>query len=151
MAERDLEARIRVLEDIEAIKKLQHRYWRCITKGLWDEVADCFTQDGVADFGPDRKFQGKNAIVRFYKELMAPVFSLHVPQGHSPEIEITSETTARGTWQVDMSNVEARTNKASRVGAMYDDVYAKEKGEWKIKSKKTIYLYRQAVEMQEIK
>jgi len=30
----ELEAKIRVLQDIEAIKKLKARYWRCIDKKL---------------------------------------------------------------------------------------------------------------------
>ena len=43
---RDLEARIRALEDIEAIKRLKHKYFRCIDKGLWDEIGNCFAEDG---------------------------------------------------------------------------------------------------------
>ena len=30
-----LEARIRVLEDTEAVKKLMARYWRCLDDKLW--------------------------------------------------------------------------------------------------------------------
>ena len=59
----DLEARIRVLEDIEAIKKLKSKYFRCIDKKLWDELGECFSESAVLDFGPDKQSKGVKAIV----------------------------------------------------------------------------------------
>ena len=38
----DLEARIKVLEDREAIKELKYSYWYCIDRGLWDKIGDVF-------------------------------------------------------------------------------------------------------------
>ncbi len=46
-----LEARIRVLEDTEAVKKLMARYWRCLDDKLWAELPDCFTPDVIGDYG----------------------------------------------------------------------------------------------------
>ena len=41
----ELERRIQALEDVEAIKRLKHRYWRCLDLKLWDELAGCFAPD----------------------------------------------------------------------------------------------------------
>ncbi len=145
----DLETRIRILEDIEAIKRLQHRYWNSISVKKWDDVADCFAQDGLALFGPGREFKGIEAIRAFYKEVMAPRTVLNVAQGHNAEIEMLDENTARGTWQVDVSNLSVDGN-AARTGVMYDDLYARVDGEWKIKRKETIFLYSQPLKIEDI-
>ena len=68
----DLERRIRALEDIEAIRRLKHRYWRCLDLKLWDEMAACFTPDAAVDYGGGRyRFQGVEAILGFLRESLA--------------------------------------------------------------------------------
>ena len=58
-----LEARVRVLEDIEAIKNAMARYWRCLDDKLWDELPDCFTEDVIADYGqPGWRQEGRGAV-----------------------------------------------------------------------------------------
>src|SRR5262249_7061665 len=62
----ELERRIQALEDVEAIKQLKHRYWRCLDLKLWDELAGCFTQDAHVEYGEGRyRFQGVKAIMHF--------------------------------------------------------------------------------------
>jgi hypothetical protein len=146
----DLETRIRVLEDIEAIKKLQSRYWRYIIKGLPDEVADCFTEDGVGEFTHNFKAKGRKALAQFYREIMFQNLSIRAPQGHNPEIDIIDDKNATGVWFIDMASVNAQTKKAARIGALYEDIYVKEKGQWKIKYKKTNFIYQQKVEMEDM-
>ena len=34
----DLESRVAKLEDMEAIRAVKHKYWRCIDKEIWDEL-----------------------------------------------------------------------------------------------------------------
>ena len=87
----DLETQIRVLVDIEAIKKLKAKYWRCIDKKLWDELEDCFVEDAVADYGKNLNFQGRKAIIQFLKDNLGSDSVITVHQGHNPEIEITSD------------------------------------------------------------
>jgi hypothetical protein len=139
----DLEARIRVLEDIESIKKLKYRYFRALDKKLWDELAECFTEDAVADWGPKWKsHKGREAIVNFSKRSL-PDTVVGIHQGHNPEIEITSNTTAEGVWELWDYAIDVHTNAGIRLMAFYEDAYAKERGEWKIKTSKIIPLYTQ--------
>ncbi len=133
----DIEARVRALEDVEAIKKLKARYWRCVDLKLWDEMADVFTEDAVADYGPDRKLKGRQAIVGFLKSSLGAdsAFSNHI--GQRPEIEITGEATARGTWWL-CDYIVMPPSIRRRGYAYYQDEYAKEKGRWRKSSTRLV-------------
>ena len=63
----ELEARIRVLEDIEAIKRLKAKYWRCVDRKLWSELEDVFGKDATADYGPNLQFKGEKGHPRVLK------------------------------------------------------------------------------------
>jgi len=130
----ELEARIRVLEDIEAIKRLRHKYFRCLDGKLWDEMADCFTEDVTTSyFNGEFKFNGVDATIQFFKlGLTDALLALH--HGHHPEIEITSETTAKGMWGLYNYLIDTENNRGQRIGGIYQDEYVKVNGEWKIKS-----------------
>ena len=91
---RDPEARVRLLEDLEASKRLKYRYFRCIDKGLWDEIGDCFTEEAVADIAQYGVIEGRATIAKFFKEGVGPAYSMCVHQGHNPEIDVASDTTA---------------------------------------------------------
>jgi len=43
----DLESRIRALEDVEAIKRMKHKYFRCVDLQLWDQLRDCFVPEAT--------------------------------------------------------------------------------------------------------
>ncbi|MCK5654193.1 MAG: nuclear transport factor 2 family protein [Dehalococcoidia bacterium] len=129
----DLETQIRVLGDIEAIKKLKAKYWRCIDKKLWDELEDCFIENAVADYGKNLNFQGRKAIIQFLKDNLGSDSVITVHQGHNPEIEITSDTTARGIWALH-DYLVFQPNITINGWGHYEDEYVKQNGEWKKKS-----------------
>lgn len=149
----NLEKRVKFLEeecgrlsDTEAIRQLRYKYWRHIHQGQWDDLVNCYADDAAVDFGYGLKLKGKTALADFYKGSMASTYTLVDPQGHNPEIEILSPTTARGFWQLDNTMVETQTSKAVRVGASYNEEYVKRNGEWKISIQKVNHIYRQIVE-----
>jgi len=153
-----LENRIRVLEkecrrlsDIEAIRKLRGRYWRCIREKLLDDLVDCFAEDVVVNWGFGMHLQGKEALAKYYNETFATLHSMIVPQGHNPEIEITGETTATGRWLLDNPLVEASTKTAVRLGSICEEEYVKQKGEWKIGRQKIYHVYRELVKIKKKK
>ncbi len=77
----EIEARVRRLEDIEAIKKLKAKYWRCVDRKLWDEMNEVFTEEATADYGPNIKLKGRQAIVQFLKSSLGGGYGDHVPCG----------------------------------------------------------------------
>ena len=127
----ELEARIRVLEDIEAIKKLKHKYWNSLDKLQWDAVIDCFSQDGAVDYGHDIKLEGKKALVEQLKDKLREHVGVH--QGHHPVIELISDTAATGTWELFVYEFFNKKATNIRLAGFYDDEYVKEDGEWKIR------------------
>jgi bile-acid 7alpha-dehydratase len=132
----DLEKRIRIMEDIEAIKKLKAKYFRCVDKKLWEEMETVLTEDAVADYGMGIELlQGRKAIIEFLKKNLDRDSMISVHQGHNPEIEITSDTTARGVWVLN-DRLIIQTIATLNGWRYYEDEYVKVNGEWKKKSTK---------------
>lgn len=129
-----LEERIRVLEDIEAIRKLKHRYLRCLDGKLFDEMGDLFTDDvRTSYFNGEIRTEGKAATLDFFKMgLIEDLVALH--HGHHAEIEITGPTTATGIWGLYNYLIDKKHNRRQRVGGIYHETYVKENGRWKIRS-----------------
>jgi hypothetical protein len=138
----DLETRIRVLEDIEAIRKLKSKYWRCVDRKLWDEIVECFTEDMVLSVF-SKLIQGRNECVQFLKDGLAQVVSAH--QGHQAEIDITSESTARAIWALNDLLLDMQPGVNYTGFGYYEDEYVKEDGNWKIKRSKVAYYFTQVV------
>jgi len=131
----DLEARVKALEDIEAIKRLKYKYFRCIDNKLWDEMAGCFIEDATTSYSDGKyRFKGTDEIMQFMKKRLGQDSSIGIHQGHHPEIELTSDTTARGTWAFYVYMIDKQERSGFRMAGFYHDEYARQKGEWKIKS-----------------
>jgi len=116
---------------IEAIKELKVRYWYCVDNKLWQELADCFAEDAVADY-PNGKRQGRGAVAEFLQRTLGRGPVIH--KGQNPEIVVTGDTLARGTWEAIVSMTDARTGSEVEIQTFYEDEYCKEQGKWKIRS-----------------
>lgn len=137
--------KIEILYDIEAIKKLKHRYWRCNDMKLMDEIGGCFSARAFADYGPGIQLEGREAIVSFLRENMGRKDLISIHQGFNPEIEITGRGSATGRWGFYnyMSYTDAGI--VMHIWARYDDEYIKERGVWKIRSTKITYTLTETV------
>lgn len=121
------------LAEIEAIKQLKYRYVRCVDLKRWDELAETLTEDAETNYsGGQFAFKGREAILKFLKEGL-PDHRLSMHHVHQPEIEITSPTTARGTWALEDYLIDVKDNFSLHGAAFYKDEYVKVHGQWKIK------------------
>ena len=124
---------LRELIEIEAIKRLKYKYLRCVDQKRWDELAETFTADATTSYGDGKlSFSGRDKILEFLSRSMsAPTFhsAHHV---HHPEIDLTSDTTARGTWALEDTVIEMAAGWALRGAAFYSDEYVKQAGRWLI-------------------
>lgn len=147
---RQLKREIEILKDIEAIKQLKARYFRALDCKLWDELADCFTEDAVTDYqGGKEHYEGREAILNFLKSTLdMPVLTMH--QGHHPEITITGQDTARGRWALE-DYVITLKNRGVQCAAFYQDEYARVGGRWKIRKTGYDLVYRQMWDRGEMK
>ena len=122
------------LREIEAIKRLKYRYMRCLDLKRWDEMRGCFVEDATSSYsGGKYAFEGREKILEFFRGSMGPemITSHHV---HHPEIELTSATTARGTWALEDTVIHTQHDFTLRGAAFYHDEYVKVDGEWRIRS-----------------
>ncbi len=130
---KDLERRIQILEDIEAIKQLKAEYSdACDDMYNPERMKDLFTQDGIWDgekegFG---KHVGLDAICKFMGEVKDGLkFGVHYFL--QPRIKILSETEAEGVWYLWQTSTMASGKDIFLTGMEYDK-YRKENGVWKM-------------------
>jgi hypothetical protein len=128
------------LVEIEAIKQLKGRYQRGVDTKDWDSLAQTFAPDARSIYsGGKYSFQGREAIMDFLSSSLGneKIASMH--HAHTPEIQITSETTARGTWYLEDFVINESAGNEHMPGGtvlhgtgIYSDEYVKIDGEWKI-------------------
>jgi len=145
-----LEKELVKLRDREEIKELRHKYWRCMRDRLADEIMASFTENAELEFGHGLVLKGKKAIGDFYRDILGSQDGARfLPQGHNPEIEMTSETTAKGIWLLDVMNIDTEGKAGTRVGVQYDEWYVKEPNGWHISKMVNTYFYYEAVTLKE--
>lgn len=121
------------LVEIESIKRVKYRYMRTLDQKLWDEMATCFTVDAVAGYsGGKYTYEGRASILEFLSTSMGADTFHSSHRIHQPEIDLTSATSAIGTWAMDDVVIMTDWNLTIRGAAFYEDEYAKVDGEWKI-------------------
>jgi SnoaL-like domain len=121
---------------LEDIKRLKHRYLRCVDTKSWGELADSFTVDATADYGTPAygrplRFAGRGAIVGFLRENLGPdIITVHLAS--HPEIDINGDS-ATGIWSFE-DTVIATEHRVAIVGAaFYEDRYTRcDDGGWRI-------------------
>jgi len=128
------EERMIDLQDLEAIKRLKYKYMRCVDRKLWDEMAECFTEDATSAYGDGKfSFTGRDAIIDFLRNSMSADTVLTAHHVHHPEIDFTGPDTARGIWAMEDTFIELGAGITIRGAAFYEDEYVKVGGNWKIK------------------
>jgi hypothetical protein len=122
------------LVEIELIKRLKYKYMRCLDQKLWDEMAECLTEDAVASYSAGKyAYEGRDAILGFFRASMGSTSFLSSHRVHHPEIDLTGPATATGTWALDDVVIDAQRDFSLRGAAFYVDEYAKEGGAWRIR------------------
>ena len=129
----DLEARIKNLEDIEAIRRLKGKYaYFADTKdvpGFMSLVAD----DAVWEFGKwGGRYEGKEAIRKFSEDVTLKNYSLMLHNFHEVSIEVKGDI-ATGIWYFLVPATSVKEERAEWLGGMYEEKYVKVNGEWKFK------------------
>jgi len=130
-----LAKRIQRLEDIEAIKRVKYKYFRCFDTANVEEIADVFTKDVVLTVvGGVYKFelQGRDNYLAMVRDgAHAEMVTQH--NGHHPEIDLVDERKATGLWYLNDFVLEFRRKQHIQGTAFYRDTYVKEDdGQWRI-------------------
>jgi uncharacterized protein (TIGR02246 family) len=128
----ELERRVRVLEDVEAIKRLKHRYADACDRGYdADALAELFAEDAVWDGGLFGRYEGREAIRDFFRGVSSDiVFAMHYMM--NPIIDVTGDR-ATGTWYLFQTCTFAQGNTPIWGAARYDEEYVREPDGWKFR------------------
>lgn len=126
------------MDDLDEIRKLKARYFRGLDSKDWALYEDVFAEDVVVDLtiAGGERHDGRAAFMAYARGLQL-VQSVH--QGHMPEIELTSPTTATGVWSFEDYNLWEDGSQNHGWGH-YLETYVKADGRWRIKTMRLSYL-----------
>jgi hypothetical protein len=132
-----LEREIGLIEDENAIEKLQRIYGFYTDKQLWTEAASLFAEDGTIEVGGQGVYVGKQRVLEFLK-LAGPEFPqpgrLYDHMQLQPIVHVAPDgRTAKGRWHVFAQ--EAQHGEFANWGlGVLENEYVKDGGVWKIQS-----------------
>ena len=123
------------VDDVEAIKQLKARYFRAMDTKDWDAMRRVFTDDVVMDTSESGGgvVTGGDEFMGFLRKVLDGVATVH--HGHTPEIELTSPTTAHGVWAME-DMLRWPDGRELHGYGHYHETYEKADGVWRIKSSK---------------
>ncbi len=135
-----LEAQVVAAEDVAAIKRLQRQYGYYVDKGMWEDVADLYTDDAVANY-PAGTYVGHESI---RKHLYLNVGGGQVGENGLPDDRLYNHLniqpvvhlepggqTAKGRWRA-FAMFGTFGGGATWAEGVYEMTYAKVGGVWKI-------------------
>jgi uncharacterized protein (TIGR02246 family) len=136
------------VDDLEAIRQLKARYFRTMDTKDWDGMRQVFTADVVMDTTESGGglVTGADEFLAFLREALDGATTVH--QGHMPEIELTSDTTATGVWALNDIVVWPNGMRLDGYGH-YHETYVKGPDGWRIASSKLTRLHTDFVMPQE--
>ncbi|WP_067177787.1 nuclear transport factor 2 family protein [Microtetraspora niveoalba] len=121
---------------LEEIRQVKYRYLRCLDLKLWDDFADVFTEDAVAEYDTPLlrdplRLEGRDAIVGYMRANLGPgMITAHLA-GH-PEIEVDGDR-ATGSWCLQDTVVATEYRLLIYGSAYYTDVYRRcPDGRWRV-------------------
>lgn len=130
----EMEKRLRILEDREAIKALHRDYVFWLNNRQWDEMTGLFTEDAKAHIFRHPLCEGKEQIGRLFTETMSKVNTGKGRDAHfatMPVVTVEGER-ARGHWMLYILIADPETGNAWRwTQGRYECEYRKVQGQWK--------------------
>jgi hypothetical protein len=124
------------LQAIEEIKRLKHRYLRCVDLKRWDDVGATFATDATADYGTKAlgepvALSGRQAIIDFLRKgLDNDIITTHFAV--QPEIDVDGEQ-ATGLWPFEDTVIVPEHRIVIKGAAIYEDHYGRDgDGTWRI-------------------
>jgi hypothetical protein len=134
-----LEARLRKLEDADAIRSLKARYFACCDRKDPQGMRDCFAAGPVhIDYGRIGVFEDRDQLVAIFEQLGCHPHVVEMHHGVNPQIDVLDEAHARGTWGLHYQMLDTRDQAFTQLGAEYEDEYRKIDGQWKIAATRCI-------------
>ena len=135
-----------MLAEIEAIKQLKARYCRLLDTKDWAGWREIFADDFVSDTASagGMVITGADDFVAFVRKTLGRPSRPTAHQVHTPEITMTSATTATGIWA--LQDVVRFAPGVTMVGyGHYHETYEKADGQWRISASRLTRLREDVV------
>lgn len=128
-----IEARLRRLEAIEAIRALKARYFHACDRKDPRGMRTCFKDGAVhIDYGVVGTFDTADALVKVFEAIGCHDHMVEMHHGVNPQIEVLDATRARGTWSLHYFLINTQDRSVTQLGGYYEDEYQVQDGAWKI-------------------
>ena len=123
------------MSDLEAIEQLKARYCRTMDTKDWVAMRTVFTDDVTVDSSDSggNVITGADEFLAFLRRVIGEAITVH--HCHTPEIELTSETTASGIWAMEDMLRWPDGSELHGYGH-YHETYEKRDDVWRIASTK---------------
>jgi hypothetical protein len=128
------------MNDHEALRALKARYFRLMDTKDWSGFRALFCDDVVIDLSGSggEVITGADNFLTFLTARIGDALTIH--HGHSPEIDLLSETTAQGIWALEDRLIWPDGTRVHGFGH-YHETYAKIDGEWRIRTQRLTRLH----------
>lgn len=129
-----LAAQVAKLTDLEEIKSLKYRYFRAMTFGDHDTLAETLTEDVVTSYSDgEYVFEDRQKLLTFLIDSHDPEAKIIAYwMAGMPEITLESPTEASGIWAMYHYYYDRGHEFVDEMFVYYDDHYRKEDGVWKM-------------------
>lgn len=132
----ELEKQLQRINDIEEIKRLKGKYFRCLDSKDWDGLEETLSPNVHTSYsGGKLKFNGPREVTDYFRKSM-PDTDLTLHQGHTPEIWFESDDVAYGHWYLQDNLIFCEGNPYAGTqiqgSAIYTDKYERIDGRWLI-------------------
>jgi hypothetical protein len=130
----ELGKKVELLEAVEEIKTLKASYCYLADAAYqnpskWNELTDHFCDDGWVDFGEHGRFEGKEAVRRFFTQTAHNFVSYAAHMVSNPIITVAG-TTAHGSWYLHCPCTDRSTGAALWINGRYEDEFVRQDGKW---------------------
>jgi SnoaL-like domain len=142
------------LAALEDIRRVKHRYLRCVDLKRWDDMSEVFTPDATADYGTPAlgepvRLAGREEIVSFLRTQLGPdIITVHFAS--QPEIDVDGDT-ATGTWCFEDTVIATAYRFLIKGAAFYEDRYARgADGRWRIAHTGYVRTYEMSMSLDDV-
>jgi hypothetical protein len=119
--------------ELEAIRRLKYAYFRTLDLKQFDELGQLLTEDATASYEDGKTtLQGRQAIVQWLSQALGTPDIVTEHHGHHPEIDVTSLTSAVGSWYLQDRVIVPASDLEIAGTAFYADRYVKTSEGWRI-------------------
>lgn len=132
MSDSNLEARLKLIEDVRAIEILKWRYLRACDRKQPEQVRATLTPDAVIDFEGFPLFTDRDSFVAIYEKWGCVPNIVDMHHGQHPIVEVDGDT-AKGWFDLYFFQMDTDTGRHTQLAVSYEDDFVRVDGDWLIK------------------